>query len=113
MRNTDFTKPQNKKFLSLLERADKLAGPSSIQDNSLGNAHAGVGAVAPSGSVLTSAAGIAGEGIGFNDRQKREAFLVSQLPNDFPIDGWENLSTKQQLHAMKYSGLNDKSNGNY
>lgn len=108
MRNTDFTKPQNKKLLALMERADKLAGPSSVQDNSLGNAHAGIGAVVPSGNAPASAAGTAGEGIGFNDRQKREAFLVSQLPNDFPIDGWENLSTKQQLHAMKYSGLNDQ-----
>ena len=112
MRNTNFMKPQNKKTLSLLERADKLAGPSSIQDDSIGNAHANVGAVAPSGNVHAYAAGAADAGIGFNDRQKREAFLVSQLPNDFPIDGWENLSTKQQLHAMKYSGLTIKSNGN-
>ena len=108
MRNTNFVKPQNKKLLALMERADKLAGPSSIQDDSIGNAHANVGAVAPSGNVHASAAGAADAGIGFNDRQKREAFLVSQLPNDFPIDGWENLSTKQHLHAMKYSGLNDQ-----
>ena len=108
MRNTDFTKPQNKKFLSLLERADKLAGSSSVQEDSLGNAHASAGAVAPNGNAHTSVGGAVGAGIGFNDRQKREAFLVSQLPNDFPIDGWENLSTKQQLHAMKYSGLNDQ-----
>ncbi len=108
MRNTDFTKPQNKKLLALMESADKLAGSSSVQEDSLGNAHASAGAVAPNGNAHTSVGGAVGAGIDFNDRQKREAFLVSQLPNDFPIDGWENLSTKQQLHAMKYSGLNDQ-----
>ena len=87
MRNTDFTKSQNKKLLALMERADRLAGSPSVQDNSRGNAHAGVGAVALSGNVHASAGGAAGTGIGFNDRQKREAFLVGQLPNDFPIDG--------------------------
>ena len=51
MRNTDFTKPQNKKFLSLLERADKLAGSSSVQEDSLVNAHASAGAVAPNGNA--------------------------------------------------------------
>ncbi len=108
MRNTGITKTPNKKLLSLLERADRLAGPSSVQEDSLGNAHASAGAVAPNGSALASAGGATGAGIGFNDRQKREALLVDKLPDDFPIEKWESLSTKAQLKAMQFSGLNDQ-----
>lgn len=38
--------------------------------------------------------------------QIEQANLVKKLPNDFPIANWEQMNTKQQLHAMKYSGLN-------
>ena len=37
-----------------------------------------------------------------------QAKIVSQLPSDFPIANWESMNTKQQLHAMKFSGLNEK-----
>jgi len=40
--------------------------------------------------------------------QIEQAKLVRMLPNDFPIAGWENMNTKQQLHAMKFSGLNEQ-----
>ena len=38
--------------------------------------------------------------------QIEQASLVKKLPNDFPIASWEQMNTKQQLHAMKFSGLN-------
>lgn len=38
--------------------------------------------------------------------QIEQANLVKKLPNDFPIAKWEQMNTRQQLHAMKYSGLN-------
>lgn len=38
--------------------------------------------------------------------QVEQATLVKKLPNDFPIAHWEQMNTKQQLQAMKYSGLN-------
>jgi len=41
-----------------------------------------------------------------NETQQQQAALVSKLPKDFPIAGWESMNTKQQLQAMKFSGLN-------
>lgn len=38
--------------------------------------------------------------------QVAQANHVKKLPNDFPIGNWEQMNTKQQLHAMKFSGLN-------
>ena len=40
--------------------------------------------------------------------QIEQAKLVSKLPNDFPVARWESMNTKQQLQAMKNSGLNPK-----
>jgi hypothetical protein len=47
MRYTDFTKTQNKKALSLLEREDKQAGSLSVKPVGRGNVDAGVGAPVP------------------------------------------------------------------
>jgi len=41
-----------------------------------------------------------------NETQQQQAALVRKLPKDFPIAGWESMNTKQQLQAMKFSGLN-------
>ena len=43
-----------------------------------------------------------------NEIQHSEAALVARLPDDFPIDNWESLNTKQQRKAMQFSGLNDQ-----
>jgi len=99
MRYTDFTKPQNKRISSLLEHADKQAGSSAARSGSLGNAHGETGASVSDGI---------GAAFDYSDKQKREAFLVDKLPSDFPIDGWEDMNTKAQLRAMRFSGLNDQ-----
>lgn len=104
MRYTNLTKPQNKKILSLLERADKQAGSSG----SLGSADAQTGASAGNAFTGASASGSVGVGINLTQAQKSEAELVGKLHGSFPIDGWEKLSTKEQLQAMKFSGLNEQ-----
>lgn len=43
-----------------------------------------------------------------NDSLQDQAELVKRLPKDFPIDRFEAMNTKQQLNALKFSGLNDK-----
>ena len=40
--------------------------------------------------------------------QIEQANLVRKLPNDFPIARWEGMNTKQQLQAMKSSGLDQQ-----
>ena len=104
MRYSDFTKPQNKKILSLMERADKQAGLSGLH----GNAHAQTGASAEDAFVGAKVSGGIGAEIDLTQKQKKEAELVGKLHSSFPIDGWEKLSTKEQLQAMKSSGLSDQ-----
>ena len=104
MRYSDFIKPQNKKVLALQERADKQAGFPSAKPVLSGSAGTGVGAVIPPQATPDTdahAKAEAGLGIGLNN----PAYLAGLLPDDFPIDQWEQLNTKQQLNAMKYSGL--------
>lgn len=43
-----------------------------------------------------------------NDSLQDQAELVKRLPKDFPLDRFEAMNTKQQLNALKFSGLNDK-----
>ena len=112
MRYTSFTKPQNKKILSLMERADKQAGLPSAKPSSLGNAHAQTGASAGDAFVGAKVSGGIGTEINLTQEQKKSAELVGKLHSSFPIDGWEKLSIKEQLQAMKFSGLSDQEQWN-
>ena len=40
--------------------------------------------------------------------QVAQANLVKKLPNEFPVAHWEQMNTKQQVQAMKHSGLNQQ-----
>ncbi|HML67269.1 MAG TPA: hypothetical protein PKA81_02655 [Clostridia bacterium] len=104
MRYSDFIKPQNRKVLTLQERADKQAGSPSVKPVLSGNAGAGVGAVIPA-KAAPDAGAHANAGAGLGIGLSNPAYLAGLLPDDFPIDQWEQLNTKQQLNAMKYSGL--------
>ena len=104
MRYSDFIKPQNKKVLALQERADKQAGLPSVKPGLSGNAGVGVGAVIPAKTAPdTDAHANAGAGLGIG--LSNPAYLAGLLPDDFPFDRWEQLNTKQQVNALKYSGL--------
>ena len=111
MRYADFTKPQNKKILSLLEREDKQAGAPSNKPVVQGSVSAGVGAAAPvtvKPAVKAKGTVSGNVGVGLTKAQQVEAALVGKLPSDFPIDQWESMNTKAQLKAMQHSGLNDQ-----
>lgn len=132
IRNTNL---KNRKANERLEREDKNAGssqvhgnasagvgaaapasttPSSNNQSEIGNAtvNANVSTETPTSPTPsapkkknTENAGLRG---GLRDQLKKEAGIVSKLPEDFPIDRWESLNTKQQRHALKFSGLDDK-----
>lgn len=113
--------PQNRKANERLERDDINAGSSNPAPNANQNTSAGSGSSASSGSNPTSNnpsaenpkpkatkpkyTGLAG---GLKDQLKKEARVVEKLPNDFPIDQWESLNTRQQRQTLKSSGLDEK-----
>ena len=106
MMTKDFIKPLNKKLLALLEKEDKKAG-SPAPKSELGTAGTKLGGAAPINPGSKDYATVSGGvGVGLTEDQNREASLVGKLPSGFPINGWEDLTTKQQLNLMQHSGLN-------
>ena len=49
-----------------------------------------------------------GEGDPLSGEQKLDAKIAAKLPESFPVDEWETLTTKQQLKAMQFSGLTNE-----
>jgi len=49
-----------------------------------------------------------GEGDALSGEQKLDAKIAAKLPESFPVDEWETLTTKQQLKAMQFSGLTNE-----
>lgn len=123
MRYQNSSNSQNRKANDLLERDDKNAGSSNSAANANQNSSAGSSSSSSASANSNPAAdnsttekpkakaatpkyaGLAG---GLKDQLKKEARVVEKLPNDFPIDQWESLNTKQQRQALKFSGLDDQ-----
>ena len=59
----------------------------------------------PVGKATGKASGNTGARLIPNDEEKEQIDRVDKLPADFPIDKWDDMTTKEQLKVMQSSGL--------
>ena len=112
------------KTLPQIEREERESTRQSSRSHAAGNASGGVGNVVskinPDSIIRAADTARNGNKATRTERyriqtadvpststsdQRAEAALLAKLPSDFPIDRWDNMSTKEQNSIMRRSGL--------